>query len=56
MSHRIMIVEDDPGLGGTLEAHLNSNGSRAMLVTSAESALAKIHDFDPDMALPTSLS
>jgi DNA-binding NtrC family response regulator len=47
----ILIVEDDPRLGGALETYLGRQGLETRLFTSAEEALPKLADVAPDVAL-----
>jgi DNA-binding NtrC family response regulator len=46
---RILLVEDDESHRRTLDRHMSASGYSVLAVESAEAALNRIHDFQPDI-------
>ena len=51
MSRKIMVVDDDPQVRVTFEFHLLRSGFQVLCAESAEEALSRIHDFQPDVVI-----
>jgi two-component system response regulator HydG len=51
MSRRILVVDDDPQLRVAFEFHLTRSGYEVATAASAEEALGKVHEVDPDVVI-----
>src|SRR5690606_35264206 len=51
MSRKIMVVDDDPQVRVTFEFHLLRSGFQVLCAETAEEALSKVHEFDPDVVI-----
>jgi len=51
VNHRVLLVEDNPDLGGTLELLLSRWGHEVHLVASGSAALEKALEYIPDVAI-----
>lgn len=50
-ARRILIIEDDPGIGEMVKALLEFDGFEAILCEKPWKAVAKIQQYDPDLVI-----
>jgi len=51
VSHRVLIVDDEPNIVAALEFLLQKNGYQVRVAVNGEDALGQLDDFRPDLVL-----